>query len=126
MVLGSNANPISPVDGTTLPRVWPDDAVMLIQPLPPRSLENLTLTAVVTRQGQLTSLRALHEGPPDADLAQAISRLASGVALCAGARRGRTGRHERRLAPRADDRARRNVTSEGGTLVVRHGDTRCR
>ena len=52
---------------------------MLIQPLPPRSFENLALTAVVTRQGQLASLKVLHEGPPDADLAQAISRLASGV-----------------------------------------------
>ena len=96
VALGSNANPISLATGVTwagpaqdrfayaaqlLPRVWADAraAAMLIQPLPPLLLENLTLTAVVTREGQLASVRVLHEGIPDADLDRAVSRLASDV-----------------------------------------------
>ncbi len=96
VALGSNANPISLATSITwagpargrfayatqlLPRVSPDAraAAMLIQPLPPLLLENLALTAVVTREGQLASVKVLHEDPPDADLARAVSRLASGV-----------------------------------------------
>ena len=94
--LGSNANPLSLAKGVTwagpakgrfayaiqlLPRVSADAraAAMLIQPLPPLLLENLALTAVVTREGQLASVEILREGAPDADLARAVSRLASGV-----------------------------------------------
>ena len=63
---------------------------MLIQPLPALLLENLALTAGVTREGQLASVKVLREGTPDADLDRAVSRLASGVrfvpASVAGAR----------------------------------------
>lgn len=52
---------------------------MLIQPLPPILLDSLTLTAVVTREGQLASLKVLREGTPDEDLDRAISRLVSDV-----------------------------------------------
>ena len=64
-----------------LPRVAVDarTAAMLIQPLPPLLLDNLALTAIVTREGQLTSVAVLREGGADADLARAVSRLASGV-----------------------------------------------
>jgi hypothetical protein len=96
VALGSNANPIALATGVTwagptkdrfayatqlLPRVTVDTraAAMLIQPLPPLLLENLTLTAVVTREGQLASVEVLRNEAPDADLARAISRLASGV-----------------------------------------------
>ena len=96
VALGSNANPLSLAKGVTwagpakgrfayaiqlLPRVSADAraAAMLIQPLPPLLLENLALTAVVTREGQLASVEILREGAPDADLARAVSRLASGV-----------------------------------------------
>ena len=90
--LGSNANPVRLSTGMTLPRVWADTrtAAMLIQPLPPLLLENLVLTAVVTREGQLASVRILRGGTPDADLDRAVSRLASDVrflpAFAAGAR----------------------------------------
>ena len=94
--LGSNTNPISLAKGITwagpaqgrfayaaqlLPRVWADTraAAMLIQPLPPLLLENLALTVVVTREGELASVQVLREGTPDANLARAVSRLASGV-----------------------------------------------
>ena len=96
VALGSNANPISLATGITwagpahgrfayasqlLPRVWADTraAAMLIQPGPLLLLDNLTLTAVVTREGLLASVKVLREGTPDADLARAVSRLASGV-----------------------------------------------
>ena len=105
--LGSNANPISLATGITwagpakdrfayppqlLPRLSADTwaSAMLIQPLPALLLENLALTAVVTREGQLASVKVLREGTPDADLDRAVSRLASGVrfvpASVAGAR----------------------------------------
>jgi hypothetical protein len=94
--LGSNANPIALAKGVTwagpaegsfayaaqlLPRVSADTraAAMLIQPLPPLLLENLALVAVVTREGELASVKVLHENAADADLARAVSRLASGV-----------------------------------------------
>ncbi|MBQ02226.1 MAG: hypothetical protein CL477_16280 [Acidobacteria bacterium] len=94
--LGTNANPISLAKGVTwagpaegsfayaaqlLPRVLADTraAAMLMQPLPPLLLENLALTAVVTREGELASVEVLRESAPDADLARAVSRLASGV-----------------------------------------------
>ena len=96
VALGSNANPISLATGVTwagpakgrfayapqlLPRVWADTrtAAMLIQPLPPLLLENLTLTAVVTREGQLASVKVVREGSPDEDLDRAVSRLASSM-----------------------------------------------
>ena len=97
VALGSNANPIPLAKGITwvgpakdrfayapqlLPRVlWADTraAAMLIQPLPPLLLPKLALTAVVTREGQLASVEILRDGTPDADLARAVSRLASGV-----------------------------------------------
>ena len=41
--------------------------------------QNLTGAAVVTREGQLASVTVLREGSPDADLARAVSRLASGM-----------------------------------------------
>ena len=66
---------------SSLPHVSADTraAAMLIQPLPALQLDNLALTAVVTREGQLASVEVLREEAPDADLARAISRLASGV-----------------------------------------------
>ena len=96
VALGSNANPISLATGITwagpakgrfayapqlLPRVRADTraAAMLIQPVSPLLLEHLTLTAVVTREGELASVKVLREGTPDADLDRAVSRLASGV-----------------------------------------------
>ena len=96
VALGSNANPISLAKGITwvgpakgrfayapqlLPRVWADTraAAMLIQPLPPLLIENLTLTAVVTREGQLASVKVVREGTPDEDLDRAVSRLASSM-----------------------------------------------
>ena len=77
-----------------LPRVWADTshdigerhdglsaraAAMLIQPSPPLLLENLTLTAVVPREGQLASVKVLREGNPDAELDRAVSRLVSSL-----------------------------------------------
>ena len=96
VALGSNANPISLAKGITwagsakgrfayapqlLPRVWVDAraAAMLIQPSPSLLLENLTLTAVVTREGQLASVKVLREGNPDAELDRAVSRLVSSL-----------------------------------------------
>ena len=52
---------------------------MLIQPLPPLLIDNLALAAVVTREGLLASVEILREGAPDADLARAVSELASGM-----------------------------------------------
>ena len=52
---------------------------MLLQPVPSFLIENLALAAVVTREGQLASVTVLREGAPDADLARAVSRLASGM-----------------------------------------------
>ena len=105
--LGSNANPLQGFEsGVSLPHVSADTqaAAMLIRPLPPLVLENLALTAVVTREGQLASVEVLGPPPPDArpddapgedaagasagasgggapdaELQRALSRLASGV-----------------------------------------------
>lgn len=100
--LGSNANPLLGFEsGVSLPHVSADTqaAAMLIRPLPPLVLENLALTAVVTREGQLASVEVLDRhapdapgepaaggggsvpgtGAPDAELQRALSRLASRV-----------------------------------------------
>lgn len=98
--LGSNANPLLGFEnGVSLPHVSADTqaAAMLIRPLPPLVLENLALTAVVTREGQLASVEVLDrhsaDAPreaaaggspngtdaPDAELQRALSRLASRV-----------------------------------------------
>ena len=105
--LGSNANPLLGFEtGVSLPHVSADTqaAAILIQPLPPLVLENLALSAVVTREGLLASVEvlrqhsveprtdALHEGAPGApassgvrkgataaELQRALSRLASDV-----------------------------------------------
>lgn len=104
--LGSNANPLQGFEtGVSLPQVSADTqaAAMLIRPLPPLVLENLALTAVVTREGQLASVAVLGQsdvrpdalgenpadgsgknagvGAPDADaeFQRALSRLASDV-----------------------------------------------
>lgn len=105
--LGSNANPLRGFEtGVSLPHVSADTqaAAMLIRPLPPLVLENLTLAAVVTREGELASVEVLArpsaggardaggrdaagaaEGSvaanatPDAELRRALSRLASDV-----------------------------------------------
>jgi TonB family protein len=42
-------------------------------------LENLTLTAVVTREGQLASVKVLRKGSPDPELDRAVSRLVSSL-----------------------------------------------
>lgn len=106
--LGSNANPLLGFEtGVSLPHVSADTqaAAMLMRPLPPLVLENLALSAVVTREGELASVEVL--GPraaaaggnpgggdaagrpadaeaaggamPDAELQRALSRLASDV-----------------------------------------------
>lgn len=106
--LGSNANPLRGFEtGVSLPQVWADTqaAAMLIRPLPPLVLENLALTAVVTREGELASVEVLRQpsartdpgdgredaaravkdldassdATPNAELQRALSRLASGV-----------------------------------------------
>jgi hypothetical protein len=99
--LGSNANPLLGFEnGVSLPHVSADTqaAAMLIRPLPPLVLENLALTAVVTREGALASVEVLRQhsadvrrhtpggsgsvpgaAAPDAELQRALSRLASDV-----------------------------------------------
>jgi len=54
-------------------------AATLIQPSPALILGNLTLTAVGTHEGPLTSWDVLRVDTPDANLIRAVSRLASGV-----------------------------------------------
>ncbi len=79
--LGSNANPLWLVAGVTLPHVSPDTraAAMLIRPLPPLALDNLALTAVVTREGALASVEVILDGAPDAALTRAVTRFTSDV-----------------------------------------------
>jgi len=79
--LGSNANPIWFISGISLNLVSPDAqaATMLTQPWSPLGRDNLALAGVVTREGQLASVEILRDEAPDADLARALSRLASSV-----------------------------------------------
>lgn len=107
--LGSNANPLLGFEtGVSLPQVSADTqaAAMLMRPLPPLVLENLALSAVVTREGELASVAVLGppaagsgrnprggatasrpagagiaggDAAPDAELQRALSRLASDV-----------------------------------------------
>ena len=122
--LGSNGNPVWLAKGMTLPRVWPDTraAAMLIQPFPPLLLEQLTLAAVVTREGQLASVRILGDGPPPRRRSRQ-GRLTAGVrcALSTGVRCRHAGRRERRLAARAHDRARQELIG----IVRRRRSQRC-
>ncbi len=104
--LGSNANPLLGFEtGVSLPHVSADTqaTAMLIQPLPPLVLKNLALSAVVTREGLLASVKVLRRHsadvprdtlredgrgapqssggatPSDAELQRALLRLASDV-----------------------------------------------
>ena len=80
--LGTNANPIWLISGVSLRLVSPDAqaATMLTQPWSPLGRDNLALAGVVTREGQLASVKILRTAP-DADLARAVSRLASSVSF---------------------------------------------
>jgi len=89
--LGSNTNPVWSSVGVSLPHVRPDTrtAAILIEPFPPLQLKHLALSGVVTREGALTGLEVLHDDTPDAELARALSRLASDVRFVPARARGR-------------------------------------
>ncbi len=80
--IGSNTNPLWLATGVSVPHMAGDTpldtraAAMLLQPLPPLVLENLALTAIVTREGLLASVAVLHDEVNDAPDA-ALTRLPS-------------------------------------------------